>query len=179
MADRGTEGQRDRGTEIIASFSYGKLLTRKRERVARVGFSLLCVVQLTMILVLIFLISTGNFYEDDAGFVIIGLNVFFLFFLAIGFLSIRSNNNRKNKVKTWLKDVVEIEAKILCLDVTVPHSTPYQVEAYFKYNDQNLIRTNKPGTIFTGSHKILTKYHNKTIRILYSPKYDEILIPSM
>ena len=76
----------------------------------------------------------------------------------------------------WLKDAVELKAKIIRLAFTVSHSPLYQVEAQFMYNGKKMTRKSSKGNIWTGSHNIFAKYHNKDVRILYSPTYDEVLL---
>ncbi|MCL2540037.1 MAG: hypothetical protein FWE53_01200 [Firmicutes bacterium] len=97
-----------------------------------------------------------------------------------------SNMQHAMKIQVWLKDAVELKAKIVRLDLplTSPSQNepgfklvPGQVEARFEYNGENLVRSSKPGTLLTGFSMTFAKYHDKEITILYSPTHDEIMIP--
>ena len=163
--------------KIVATFSLGRIVTARRQKIVRLGLYVLGGCQILILVILIIIAAAGNFMgENNEGFVLLGLNFFFFFFLALGFINYRINKQRKNKIKLWLCDAVELKAKILRIDMPMI-SEPYQVEVYFKYDNKNFVRTSRNATFWTGYQNVFNKYHGKYIRILYSPKYDEIIIP--
>ncbi len=95
------------------------------------------------------------------------------------------NCKLKKKILIWLEDAIELTAETTTLDRfrTFGHpiaETKLQVEFYYcgvlkiqsSYDDAKEDHWYKRNGFF----KILSKYADRTIKILYSPKYDEILI---
>ena len=90
---------------------------------------------------------------------------------------LKKNKKRNIEITEWLKDAVELKAEINRLDLTNANYQPYQIEVVLKYKGKEIRKiSNKANHLTEGAHKIFAKYHNKKVNVLYSEKYDEILL---
>lgn len=90
----------------------------------------------------------------------------------------------KRCIKEWLKDAIELQCRCdYALGSIVKNNGDCKISVIFEYNGETHIkssgRNNKnPFLLFTdGYNGINKKYIGRTFNILYSPKYDEIMIP--
>lgn len=102
----------------------------------------------------------------------------------IGFILLK-NFNLKKKILLWLKDAVELTAETIVLDSFKTFGHPFaetKLLVKFVYKRETITRTSEDKTKKdhwykrNGYFKVLSKYGNKTIKILYSPFYDQVLI---
>lgn len=121
---------------------------------------------------------------------IFGIVFGFSFFLLICLIFLIKNEKMRNKILLWLQDAVELEAhcETLLSDYgnplldTVFPSPPVRVKirVKFKYNGKHYSKDsgykNKNGEFKNDYQKIWVKYADKSINILYSPKYDEVIV---
>jgi len=163
--------------DIEASLSHGKIWFNKP------------LMKLFYILVPIFIISgiilTIGFivmyfegrYLSLFGVVLLTSTFFIMCFLGaiccIG--EIKRQNKLKYLVKQCLsdKDIVERKATIKSLEKRKFGMQPVaevRVQVAFQYRDKMMMKDSKK------HHKFFNKYDRKTVHILYSPKYDEVLI---
>lgn len=91
------------------------------------------------------------------------------------------------KVKLWIEDAVECWADSITLDSQVPpwigNRRVFKIQVKFIYQGKKLIKNSgnakKKGiynTLYDGYDSVFKKYTNRKIKILYSPKYDQVLI---
>ena len=165
---------------IAASLRYGKLL-KKTAIFFVVGIVISIVILIVTFNLLFQLILNGN--DDVSGTIlaIIGglcLGGGYLWFCS--YLLVNDVINVK-KCKEWLKDAVELDA--YCEGIRDENTNILlrkfclKLKVYFKYNDKKLIRYSL--TKHNDGYDIcLYKYANKDLKILYSPKYDEVMIPT-
>ena len=126
-------------------------------------------------------------YTDflSAGYFVVGLVIFPVLFSVVPalFLVAYMRNERSRKeILLWLDDAVELEAystRIADLDSGVSKTTRIQVD--FDFNGERLSRVSEgrmlgDKTSPDGYHAIWTDYADRKIRILYSPKYDQIIV---
>ena len=165
-------------TSIVASFTYGRLISGKNLTIFNICFFVLIICQVIFLIGLIGISAAGNFLgENDEGFILIGSNIFVLLPLILISIIRKKNKKNRNHINNCLADAVELKAKVIRLDSTPLHASSDQLEVYFQFDDRNLIRTSRPRTWIDGSWRLFSKYHNRTIKILYSPSYDEVMIP--
>lgn len=108
------------------------------------------------------------------------------FFIICGLIYVLYRNNKlKRNILLWLEDAVELTAKTTTIDRfrTLGHpiaETTLQVEFCIDHHKKvmtSIDETKKNHWYKTnGSYKVLTKYADQTIKILYSPKFEQVLI---
>lgn len=94
----------------------------------------------------------------------------------------------RKKVKLWLQDAVEVEATTKTIG-SVNWEGYYtirtiRIEVTFKYKGKTIIKKSgvknaeqqKMSNSKSGYNTIFRKFTNRTIRILYSEKYDQVLL---
>lgn len=118
--------------------------------------------------------------QDDllAAFIPIVLLIVPISFLSFGF-------KRRKKIKLWLADAIILDASCeLTVDYFDGLNSGEKVLIVFTYNSEQLIRMSKfryqhPLTFsINGYSNTYKKYIGHNIKILYSPKYDEVMIPN-
>lgn len=115
-------------------------------------------------------------------FAIVGMNLVSAFISILFIFILIKNHKHKKRILLWLKDVVEIETYSKKIDsywnpASVISHIKIQVD--FKFNEKIISKTSAGkviGITGEGYHKIWAKYADRKINILYSPKYDEVLI---
>lgn len=107
---------------------------------------------------------------------IIGLMIIPVVFM----IFIIKNYKRRKVILLWLQDAVEIKAYAKTLSTWGPifeaKSTRLQVNFTFNGKKITKISQGKQLGVPDGYHRIWTEYADKEINILYSPKYDEVMI---
>ena len=100
-------------------------------------------------------------------------------------LVIYINHKNCKKVKEWLKDSIKLKAYCKTLDKSTTFSgvlplKTTKVLVSFSYNEQTITKESgnkeKGNFSLTGYSVLLKKYADREIDILYSPKYDQIMI---
>lgn len=165
---------------IAASLRYGKLL-KKTAIFFVVGIAVGIVILITAFNILFQFILNGNdnvpltLAEILVGFLLGGGYLWFCSYLLV------NDVINVKKCKEWLKDAVELDA--YCEGIEDENTNILlrkfclKLKVYFKYNDKKLIRYSLT-KLNDGYDVCLYKYTNKNLKILYSPKYDEVMIPS-
>lgn len=161
--------------KIKASLKYGKVFSRKGK---------MFLYGLLLISILFPLITVGvfiSFYferlvltQSMTAPLIYG-NVFSLFLFGILLWRIIYNNRLVKMINMWLDDSVTISATARRLDLFDKRYKPYQIEVSFIYDGKEQKHISRAGNCFTGYYKFIRE-KSKKIQILYSPKYDEIMI---
>lgn len=165
--------------QIIATLKYGKIISKK-------AMILLWGMMFILFAFLAFFIAETIIDKDYA---LIMIVIVVLAFIVIYICLLVYLNKQKKQVKTWLED-----ADIVLLDAECGKSFDclryggIRVAVTFVFNGQTIIKLSgnqkfscmgenwyKPkGGNIRGFNDLV----GKKIKILYSPKYDEVLIPS-
>lgn len=111
---------------------------------------------------------------------IVLLNLFSLLILILPVYIIIKDRWIKKQVKLWMQDAVKLDAHSKAID---EHRTLFgmkgsRIQVTFEMNGTNYV-LNSTVKMFGGQYACLTsftKYANRKINILYSPKYDEVMI---
>lgn len=162
--------------KIIASLSYGRVFSAFLFTVVILGG----VLSLVAIALSIFMaIDEGN------NFILI---ILFLPVLVLGccvYILIYQIKLR-SKIKEWTKDAIELKARSKIVDSIIDGAVfkKYKIKVSFQYNGRVIVKESgigKNGTIIWGSLSSgydirYRKYSDREIWILYSPKYDEVLL---
>lgn len=163
-------------SKIDASLSQGNFITGKKA----IFLYLMFVVALSFPLLSVIVLFFPSDLDYTIIFALIGGNIMFLaLFTVLVYICIK-NSRLKQKIIVWLEDAIEIKAYSKKIGENrlgfQPKATKIQI--VFKFADQTYVR-DSAGKVFGGWQGYLgtyTKYADREIRILYSPKYDEILI---
>jgi len=118
----------------------------------------------------------GMDWNEDMVIALIGGNMFCVFYASVFLYAIVSNNKLNKKITLWLEDAIQLRAFTMRLDTISLKYKPYQLQVNFEFDGKIYQRISAPGNIIKGYHKIFKKYADRYINILYSPKYDEVLI---
>lgn len=124
-------------------------------------------------------IGTEMLYSDIYGYL---CQIIFGLLIAAGVVFVIIKKQRlKKKIYLWLDDAIERYAKTFTIDKTcdlirsavkLKVKISYKKEEYILYSG----RSSKISPILAkGYYKVLSKYADKTIKVLYSPKYNEVL----
>ena len=167
--------------QVVASLEYGYIFTK-----SFIGF---------VYGVIIFLVAsaicvvTGSIYFNDFDVLYPFLGTCCLFLCLFSIIPIYHIHILK-KIKLFCGDAVELKAESTeigsyhRIEGLIVPTTRKKISIKFMYNGKKYLREsgqpgyNKPYMYNTkaGYEKIFAKYSNRIIRILYSPKYDQVLI---
>lgn len=156
--------------EIEATLKNGKLMSKKFKY-------FLIIVSFFLVLLLISVVVVAfiySHYEKDKKF-IISLIILIIFmssiYLPISFYVLFFEYKRKREVDLWLNDIIEITAVFNLKYDYQPSiwSGNYKLEATFCFEGKMKTLCSQ------SSNLIFKKYANKTLNVLYSPKYEQIL----
>ena len=171
-------------SKIAGSLSHGEFWGESRKRIV-ISFSLVAGFFFIGLIALIAEISIEQANDPDSmiRFLLTILGLVFGFTaapLALLILIIR-NEKLRDQIVIWLNDSVELTAYSKAIGVWRPNflSPATKIQVEFEMDGLHFSRESK-GKLGVGCpeghHGIWTKYANKPIRILYSPKYDEVLV---
>ena len=182
--------------QIAGTLKYGQFDGTKRKYIIStyIAFTTLFVAGMIALLTVLIIdyVDTTTVTEPTAFvpeiiFCILGFMLLPIIFL---FLILRNEKIRK-EIKLWLQDAVELGAfcEILLSDHTdtplldaifsLPPSKA-KIRVKFKYNGKHYSKDsgykNKNGEFKNDYQAVWVKYADKSINILYSPKYDEVIV---
>ena len=114
---------------------------------------------------------------------LVGFPVLFSAFPVLFLVACIRNERSRKEILLWLDDAVELEAYstgIADLDSGVS-KTMARIQVDFDFNGERFSRVSEgrmvgDKTSPDGYHAIWTDYADRKIRILYSPKYDQIIV---
>lgn len=161
---------------IDASLSHGNFLDKKQLTVLYIGLF----VSLLLPLLAIILLITQIEWDGKMIFAMVVGNIMFIsFFSVLVFIKIK-NNKLKRKIMIWIKDAIEVKAYSKNIGENRLGIQPkaVKIQVRFKINDMAFTRESTAKAFggqkgYLGTYK---KYADREIDILYSPKYDEVLI---
>ena len=102
-------------------------------------------------------------------------NLFSLVVFGVVSWRIVYNYRLLNKIKIWLEDAVLISATAKRLDLMDRKYKPYQIEVNFTFEKTLQKHMSRAGNFIIGYYKFIIEKEKK-IKILYSPKHNEVLI---
>lgn len=162
-------------TDVDVSLSHGQYF-RKRFIIVYIGMAVCCFFPILTVIMLALQLEW-----DMQMIVAMALgNVGSIAFLAVLIYIKIKNDKLKNKIKLWLADAVELKAYSTKIEEHKmgfqPIATKIQVE--FDYADKHykIESTYQVFGGYKGCVGCFNKYADREINILYSPKYDEVMI---
>jgi len=154
--------------DIYSSLEYGKVWKNNGLFYFYIIiFTLLCPIFTIVLTIINITNNISNTSFDYAFFTII--NIMFIIALYSMIKSIILNNKNK-KLITMIDDAIILEAESSVIGYQIGPQKAYHFKICFSINGKNCIRYNK------GYQKFIKNYLNKKIKIIYSPKYDQVLI---
>lgn len=164
---------------IEASLSQGNFLSGKKLLVLYMSLCIMLLFPSLSIIIFIVMIVTTE-WSIPIFTLFIGGDVLCLLFL-IMFIHIKIKNDRlKEKIILWVEDAIQVRAFSKKIDENrlglQPKATKIQIK--FKINGEMYVKEST-AKVFGGWQGYLgtfNKYANREINILYSPKYDEVLL---
>ncbi len=162
-------------TDIDVSLSHGQLF-HKQLILVYFGMVVCCLFPiLTIIMIALQMEWTAEIVSTMALCNILG----FAFLALLIYIKIK-NDRLKNKIKLWLDDAVTLKAYSQKIDEhklgIQPKATKIQVTFTFDNNHYKRQSTYKVFGGYEGCVGCFNKYADKEVDILYSPKYDEVMI---
>lgn len=168
MAKNGTIKEND----IVATLSFGENYSTFKLVLAWICIAICFVGSIAMMVVS----HTENNYDDFiASFIPIALLIIPVAFLICGY-------NRRKKIKLCLEDAVLLNARCECVQDFLDNGVE-KILITFVYDNEQLTRMSKfrylRSSSFTlnGYFNPYSKLIGRDIKIFYSPKYDEVMIP--
>jgi hypothetical protein len=166
-------------SNIDASLSQGNFLCGKKLAVLLMGLFAMLLVPLISVIFFVIMIITAE-WSMEIVFVLVFGDVFFLSFFAVFVFLKLKNNKLKEKITMWLEDALEVKAYSKKIGENElgfqPKGTKIQVS--FKIEGKPYIK-DSTAKVFGGWEGYIgtfNKYADREIDILYSPRYDEVLI---
>lgn len=163
--------------KIVASLKYGKFFNRKI--VAFLYFALatgLLMLLFGIIMAILIFVVKELTWNKETILIIVFFCSFGLLLGGTALWVVIKNDKHKKEIVLYLNDAIVLKALVKRLDIVSLEYKPYQVQVEFEIDGKKVYKISAPGTFWGGYHKIFAKYDNKKIDILYSPKYDQVLI---
>lgn len=161
---------------FVSSLQYGKIPSKGEYTLLWVFVYLLFLIPLTTICIAITISCGVMSWEKEIIIALILVNVMFCIFIIITVYMLKYYRKLYKNIEEWIKDSVVTTATVKRMDLVSSSYKPYQVEFNFEIDGQNFKRLSSSGGVIVGLNKQLVKYHNKTVKILYSPKYDQVIL---
>ncbi len=160
---------------IESTLTYGYNMTRWKVIMCFVGGLVNCI--------LLFAVAINELMEDDLGGMVVLLASGLLFGI-MGVALFVIQKRIKSKIDLWLADAVELEAFCTFSNDYVRHfngSIKIVVEFDYEGISMNRVSGKHQYTTFGSSEdgysRFFRRYVDKKIKILYSPKYNQVMIP--
>ena len=177
-------------SNIEYSLSRGKFdgSSRKADIIGYVVLVTICVAGI-VIAITMFSIEyvNGNTPVEQFVFELIGVPLIISLLIFGLTVYVRRNEKLRKEILLWIEDAVEVKAHCKCVDIDYEYidgipSPLHKIQVEFKINGTHYVR--KPKDEQRGKLEVrrkgylrgLSKYVNKEIRILFSQKYNEVLI---
>ena len=160
-------------SDIDVSLSQGQLFRKKHFFALYVGIFVSCL--LPVLTIVLICLPEVEWDRQLVGTVLI-CNVFSLALLSLFIFIKRKDSRAKEKVAIWLEDAVELKAYSVGLGLR-QNGTKIKVDFLFDGKHCYKESTAKVFGGYDGYVNCFNKYVNRELKILYSPKYDEVVIP--
>lgn len=175
-------------SQVVGSFRYGEFAgkfdgkNRKKSIIAYIAFVAFCVVDMTAILVGYFLtqVSKPDANENPIG-MAIAIVVVCLMLPAIFSVFVVRHEILRKKILKCSEDAVEVYAYSKCVgEQTGRLFVAFaKIQVSFELNGKHhIIISGKNRRLGTdeGYSRVWLQYRDRAIRILYSPRYDEVIV---
>jgi hypothetical protein len=162
-------------SEIQGSLKHGQFVSVEFTPVCFLGMGASILI---VILSSIFIPMESGFDTDTLSILLAG-NILDLAIFTFCLVVVLHGYKLKKKIRLWLEDAVELKAYAKKQDDYTEFIKPSaKISVHFKINGKKYSRVSegKSGSLPKGYHGIWTKYADKEIDILYSPKYDQVLV---
>ena len=165
-------------SKIGATLRHGRVVTGKRWKAFKISFAVmaLCIVLWLTMTIVLPIIHIKHDMDSEIFFTLIGGSVLFVILFCIILWLLKINIEARKEVSLWLQDAIELEANTKRMDVVSLDYKPHQIQVKFEYNGNKHQKLSVAGSILTGYHKVFDKYADRKITILYSPKFDEVIL---
>ena len=164
-------------SEIEASLSQGNFLGKRQLLIVHISMIMCLIIPLITI---ILLVIPQVEWDNSIILTMTLANIIFLFLLGVLFYVKIKNNKVKRKIELWMEDCVELIAyaeKIGEYRIGI-QSEAVKIRVRFNFGNKQYLRESTANVV--GGRKgyldCYKKYINRKLRILYSPKFDEVLI---
>lgn len=161
--------------EIKATLKYGRFVQGWRIGLLYITIFISCIIPVCTIIMLLSSFYGIFSWEEEMLFGIVFGNTFSILLATVCIYYLCRHKKVKNQVKIWLLDAVPITAKVTRIDVLDSRYKPYQVKVEFFYNGKKYKQFSNPGNLFTGYRKIFLQFTKGDCKILYSPKFGQIM----
>lgn len=162
---------------IAVSLSLGQLLHKKHFVTLYLGMAISLLFPAITIALLFFpqIISDNQLLYA----LITGNIIFVSFFCVLVYVKVKDTKIKKT-VTIWLEDAIQLQAHCKKVDQIMAGMQPkaVKIKVTFKLDDKVFSKVST-AKVFGGQSGYLgtfTKYADKDVVILYSPRYDEVLI---
>ncbi len=168
-------------SDIDVSLTYGKYFSGKWLIFLYFGLILNFIIPCSAITVLIvYLILKIPLTEDPFIIPFLYCSIVFLFFALYFLFLILNNKKLKKDIALWIGDSVQVRAQSTLLDKFKVLGQPIaevKIKVSFYINKRCFVKESGDGKKRNRIYqKALAKYADREISILYSPKYDQVLI---
>ena len=153
-------------SRLGVSLSQGKYIVGAKRKVLAIGVIFSWFTFLACVVAFAICLTMYNLSRETIVFLTLAIVVLMLCLL--GSFTIERENKKLLLLKNRIKDFVELPA-------TVTRENAMQVCVTFEYNGEKHSKSNKPINLLVQSPKTFIKYCGNR-DIIYSPKYDEIII---
>lgn len=161
--------------KIKASLIYGKVFWGKQKYILYIGFLSTLLIPITTLCIFI-MVGFGKM-ELSPNMIapLIFSNVFSIFLFCVILWRAIFNRRVIGKIQTWLVDAIFINASARRLDLMNPKYKPYQIEVKFTFENKTQKHISSAGNPIIGYYKFFSE-SEKEVKILYSAKYNQVLI---
>lgn len=170
---------------IAGLLSWGTFWSESRKKII-LEYIAIVIICLFAIVLYVTMVTIEQFKNpDNIVIYIIALLSFVAVFSLLPLLLlifILKNERKRREVNLWLKDAIEVEAysksigkKQLGIFECVRIQVDFYINGihYSRVSDSNIY---KEKSFEGGYYYLWSKYSNRKIRILYSPKYDQVMV---
>ena len=164
--------------DIYATLNDGKYFGGKSSKMIN-AFYIISIVLLS-ICILLFVLTLFMYDNTNETREMLLLMLFLVIYGLSIFLTMlyvkKRNNKLKSKINSCLEDAILTTGKVKKMNYTSKDYKPYQIEVTFSIDNKTHKKYSATGKSLINDYKFFSKFDGKTINILYSPKYDEVLI---
>lgn len=169
--------------QVIATLRDGEFSCESRKRVIISG-AILCAFFIAILASIIWVVLENGKDSEDITvsiFTVLGCCIPVLFLVSVNIYFIVRNEKMRTNILNWMEDAVELNA--FAQTVNVEHISflfpRAKLQVSFAFDGKQYKKTsgrNQEGKMRTGYQNFWMKFNNKSIRILYSPKYDQVIL---
>lgn len=168
-------------SKIVGSLAYGRLFSGKWMSFFYIILVSMLIFPAITIITLIITFTVGFEWPGEMVGFFIGCNIYAGLLIAVYVSIIVRNKKLRKKIIIWLEDAIQVKAHAKIIDSVRLGIQPKQakIKIDFKIDGKKYSRISSgkmPGGGPEGYHKIWANYADREINILYSSKYDQVLI---